>query len=157
MPTNTNPILEWQAAMKVDYERSTTWYIRAGILCLLMIVYGILTSAWSLAIVFALCPGLYFLVRNQPHPLHTIRIYENGIEWDGQLQSWNEFNEFWILQGKGYYELHVGNPKKFKRDLVVLTGNADPHQIRDVMSAYLPQTTKHRERPIDALTRFLKL
>ncbi|MDD5055121.1 MAG: hypothetical protein PHZ00_02520 [Candidatus Peribacteraceae bacterium] len=157
MQTNTSALLEWQAATRIDYERSKSWYVWAGLFCLVMIVYGILSSSWSLAIVFALCPGLYFLVRNQPHPTHTIRIFDNGIEWDGRLMAWGDFNEFWILQGKGYYELHVGSPKAFKRDLVVLTGDRDPHQIRDVLSRFLPQTASHRERTMDAVARFLKL
>ena len=128
-----------------------------GLFCLVMIIYGILTSAWSLAVVFALCPGLYFLVRNQPHPKHRIGIFENGIEWDGEIQPWSDFNEFWILQGKDYYELHLGSPKALKRDLVVLTGDTNPHQIREALSRFLPQTTKHREHTMDAVARFLKL
>ena len=157
MQTHTPSLLEWQAPTKIDYQKSKTWYLWAGMFCVLMIVYGVLTSAWSLTIVFALCPGLYFLVRNQPHPTHVIRIYENGVEWDGQLIPWVEFKEFWILRGKDYHELHLGGAKTFRRDLVILTGSTDPILIRDTLCNFLPQTANHRERVMDALARHLKL
>ncbi len=157
METNTNTLLEWQAAARPDYDRSEKWYVIAGTLCILMIGYGILTSAWALSFIFAVIPALYFVLRNQGHKQRQIRIRELGIEIDGKLTGWGELKEFWILEGTGYHELHVAPNKQIKSDIVILTGDIDPYQLRDTLGKFLPQVDHRKERLLDAIIRFCKL
>ncbi len=157
METKNTIILEWQAAARPDYERSEKWYVGAGTFCIVMIAYGILSGAWGLSIIFALLPALYYMLRNQGHKKHRIRIREMGIEIDDVIRGWGELKEFWILEGPGYYELHIAPMKKMKSDIVVLTGTVDPFVLRDALSAYLPQIAHQKERLLDAIIRFCKL
>lgn len=157
MNTNTNLLLEWHAPSRPDYERSHEWYMIAGALSAVMIAYGILTSAWGLSLTFALLPGLYYLVRNQNHRRRRIRLFEMGIEIDGQMTPWGEWKEFWILEGHGYHELHVLPVKHFRSELMIQTGDIDPYLVRDVLNNFLPQVANRRERILDAIIRFCKL
>ncbi len=157
METKTQSLLEWQASARPDHERSEKWYIGAGICCILMIGYGILSSAWALSFIFAMIPALYFILRNQSHKQHTIRIRDIGIEFDEKLLSWGELKEFWILRGSGYHELHIAAKKQMKSDIVVMTGEIDPYRIRDTIGAFLPQVDHRKERLLDAIIRFCKL
>ena len=157
METNTKTLLEWQATARPDQERSEKWYVAAGSCCALMIAYGILTGAYSLSIIFAFIPGLYYLLRNQSHKQHEIRILETGIDFDGRLSVWGDLKEFWILEGPGYYELHVAPVKQMKGDIVILTGDKDPYLVRDTVALFLPQIAHRKERLLDAIIRFCKL
>jgi hypothetical protein len=157
MNTNNNLILEWQAPIRPDYERSERWYVAAGSVCATMVAYGVLSGTWSMALVFAFLPALYWLARNQSHKTHTIRLTTLGIEFDGKLTVWGEWKEFWILSGPQYHELHIGPNRKSRPDLVIQTGAADPYLVRDILSQFLPQVTDRHERLLDAFIRFCKI
>lgn len=157
MNTNTEPILQWSAPMKVTHERSDRWYLIGGLLCMSAIVYGIISGSFSLSVTFAMIAGLYYLVRNEKHPDHAIRINAMGVELDGNFHSWGDFKEFWILQGDTYYELHISTTKFLRPDIIIQTGNIDPHVIRDAIAQFLPMTDQKKERLLDAFIRFCKL
>lgn len=157
MQTNTNTILEWQASSRPDHDHSEKWYIAAGTFCVLMIAYGILSSAWSLSLIFGFIPALYYMLRNQGHKQHQIAITETGIDFDGVRYGWGEFKEFWILQGPDYFELHIAPQKQIKSDIVIMTGNIDPFIVRDTLGIFLPQVAHRKERLLDAIIRFCKL
>ncbi len=158
MDTNTNPpLLEWTAPAKVVHERSEKWYLVAGLLCAIMIIYGILIGAWSLSICVAMIAGLSFLIRNEGAHVHRIRILDIGIEFDGKPSIWSDWKHFWILRGEGYHELHIESRKPLTPDLVIQTGEIDPYAIRDQLSQYLVQIDHQKEKILDAIIRFCKL
>jgi hypothetical protein len=157
MNTNTQPLLSWQAPARINHERSDKWYLISGLVCATFVVYGLLTGAWSMSITFGMIAGLYFYVRNQQHPVHTIRIFEGGIEFDGRYSIWADWQFFWILDGKNYHELHIAPVKGLRTELVILTGEIDPYAVRDVLGHFLPQIAHQRERLLDAIIRFCKL
>lgn len=157
MNTNTNLLLEWHATSRPDTVRSDKWYLVAGCLCAVIIAYGVLTSAWGLSLTFGLTPALYYLIRNQGHRKHHIRIFEIGIEWNGHLTPWSDWKHFWILEGPGYHELHIAPRKGSSADLVIHTAEIDPFLVRDLIATFLPQIAHQKERILDALIRFCKL
>ena len=129
----------------------------SGILCLTMIVYGLLTSAWSLSVCFAMIAGLYFLIRNEKPHVHSIRILDIGIEFDSKLSTWSEWKHFWILRGDGYHELHMESNGHLMPDLVIQTAEVDPYQLRDLLAQYVVQIDNQKEKILDAIIRFCKL
>ncbi len=128
----------------------------AGLIALSMIAYGIVTSAWTMSVAVAMVSGLFFLIRNEKHKVHRIRILPIGIELDGVLHAWNKWKNFWILVGPHYGELHVATTGWYA-DLLIQTGPVDPFEIRDVLLNYLPQNPNQKERLLDTLIRFCKL
>lgn len=157
MNTNTQTILEWQAPSRPDHVRSHRWYVYGGVFCAFMIVYGLLTEAWSLSLVFAFLPALYYLLRNESHKIHTLRIREEGIEYDDKLIVWADFKEFWILSGKDFSELHIARTQKSRADLVIQTGKVDPYLVRDTLIEFLPMAANKKENLLDAFIRFCKI
>lgn len=157
MNTNTNIHLEWQAQTRPDHVRSPRWYMFGGSLCAIMVAYGVFSGSWSTSLVFAFIPALYYLVRNQSHVQHTIRIMDLGVEFDGRLCVWGELKEFWILAGPGYHELHIAPMKVSRPEIVIQTGTIDPFVVRDTLGQFLPQIADRRERILDAIIRFCKI
>lgn len=158
MQTNTEPILlEWKAPSAIAHVRSEKWYAISGLACGTMIVYGILTGAWSLSICFAMLAGLFFLIRNEKPLIHTIRLLETGIEFNGRKTTWSDWKHFWVLCGDGYYELHIESSKRLASDLVIQTDNIDPYLLSELLSHYLVQIDTKKEKLLDAIIRFCKL
>ena len=157
MQTNTHVLLEWQAPAKISHERSARWYLIAGIICAVIIVYGIVSGSWGMSLVCAMLAGLFFLVRNEPQVVHQIRILETGIEFDGKMHIWGDWKHFWILQGDGYHELHIESKRRMTPDLVIQTADIDPYELRDLLAEFLPQIANRKEKILDAIIRFCKL
>lgn len=158
MQTNTNTILlEWEAPSRPDHDRSPRWYITGGSSCGLMALYGIVTGTWSMALVFAFIPALYYLIRNTSHRNHVIRLRELGVEFDGRLTPWGELKEFWILSGPAYHELHIAPVKKSRAELVIQTGDIDPYALCELLGQYMPQIVDRQEHLLDAIIRALKI
>lgn len=157
MDTQTNTLLSWSAKAKVDHARGGVWFVASGIFCGLMVMYGVLSGSYMVAVIFVLLPVAFHFVRNENHQTHSANIQEQGFEFDGALVPWDELQEFWILQGKGYYELHVAFKKNRKGEIVIQTGANDPMVVRDTLAQFIPQTTGKREKILDAIIRFCKL
>lgn len=157
MNTNTNTLLSWEAKAKVDHSRGGTWFVVSGIFCGIMVMYGLLSGGYSVAAVFVLMPVVFYLVRHQSHRTHTVGILSAGFEFDGSLTPWDELKEFWILQGSGYFELHIAPKNTRKADIVVQTGQIDPLVVRGTLAPFIPQTAGKQEKILDAIIRFCKL
>ena len=151
------PILEWQAPSRIAHDRSQRWYLCASLAVLAMIAYGILTSAWSFSVTIAILAGLFYLIRNEPHPQHTIRIASVGIQFDGAMHAWDEWKDFWMLASPDHCELHVESKKFYRPDLIIHTGPMDPLVVRDTLIQHLPQNPAKREKLLDLIIRFCKL
>ena len=158
MQTNTQRVLlEWQAPSKLTHERSPRWYVGMSIASATIIAYGILSDAWSLSLTIALLAGLFFLIRNEEHKAHTIRILDIGIQFDEKMHIWSECTHFWILQGTNYHELHIERKRRLSGDIVIQTADIDPYVIRDLLSKYIPQIAHQKEKILDAIIRYCKL
>ncbi len=157
MNTNTKAYLEWKAPRRPDYKKSKQWYLTGAVACLSMVAYGILLGSWSTALVFAFIPALYFLVRDQSHQTHAIRLMELGVEYDGRLHTWGELQEFWILVGDGYHELHIAPVKRWAPEIIIQTEPMDAYAVRDALIQRIPQVATRREKILDAIIRFCKL
>lgn len=151
------PLLEWQAPSRITHQRGRAWYACAAVAVFGMVVYGVLTGAWTFAITIAILAGLFYLVRNEPHPIHSVRIMELGVEFDGVLHPWNDWKDFWMLTSPDHCELHFEHKKALRADLVVHTGTMNPLTVRDTIAHYLPQNPNKREKMLDAIIRFCKL
>jgi hypothetical protein len=158
MDTNTQgTLLAWTAARTERHERSHRWYTVSICFVATMIVYGVLSHAYSMSITFALLAGLFFLVRNSDSPQHRIALTTAGIDFDDRFTSWSEWKHFWILQGDGYFELHIEAKKYLIPDLVIRTGSIDPLVVRDTVSQFVPQIDHRKENILDAIIRFCKI
>jgi hypothetical protein len=96
-------------------------------------------------------------VRHQTHDTHKADILTTGFQLDNTLSPWEDLKEFWILQGRGYYELHIAPKNTRKADIVIQTGEKDPFVVRDMLLQFIPQTAGKREKILDAIIRFCKL
>jgi len=156
-PNMNTTLLAWQAPAHNDHERSDRWYLIAGLVAAIFIVYGLVTGAWLMSVCLGICSGLYFLVRNEKHKNHSITITKMGVEFDGVMHGWSELKDFWMLSGPGYCELHIASRKRLVGDLRIQTGDLDPFHVRDVLHHFLEQDPHKREKLLDTISRLCKL
>lgn len=155
-PTPEQIILGWKAPVHANHSRSKRWFISAGTVILVIAAYGILTGAWTVALVALLCGAMYVFVHDHTFPDAAAAITDKGVHVDNAYMSWENAEGFWLMLAPGYTELHVVR-KDHKPDLIVQTGSADAQAIRQLLQNYLPELADKKERFLDMLIRICKL
>lgn len=159
-PTTTpadTVLLAWSAPSHFHHERSPRWYLTASIIVLAIAAYGILSGAWSVALVSLLIGGVYFITRHEKPSVKSIRIERDGVQYEDLFAPWKDCKEFWMVKTPLYTELHILRASGFRREIIMQTGDIDPAQIRSTLSQFVLMKADQRERLLDALVRMCKL
>jgi len=156
-PTPEQVLLTWSAPVQHTHERSTRWYIVGGTAVIAAAAYGVLTGAWSVALVTIMIGAMYFILRDHRFPDETATITQGGIRISDTYINWNDTQGFWLLPTDHYMELHVVPKTQGKSDLIIQTGTMDIQKLRETIGAWIPELTDKRERFLDAFIRICKL
>lgn len=148
----------WYAPEFIRYERTNWWYLIAGLADLALLVYAIWSGSWSMALVFALLPVIYFLEhRVHPKPVEVI-FSAYGIRYGKQRFSYSNIEAFWIFHEPPYMdELHIRTGDKWHPEVVIPLMGADPTELRQFLVTQIPEWEGKKPSFIDNLVRFLKL
>lgn len=154
--TDTHILVEWTAPEKPPHNRDKRWYLLAGFVAALFLVYALYTQAWTFAIVIVLLAVTYGLIHGKPPIKHSVQVSSQGLKWDKHLIPWSDLESFWMLQGPEYVELHIER-KKQRGSLLVQTGDCPPLEIASALSQYITLISDRRERLLDYIIRICKL
>jgi len=153
--TDTHILISWTAPERPPHARGKRWYLLAGLIAVLFLAYALYTQAWTFAVVIVLLAVIYGLIHGKPPIKHTVQISNQGLQWDKHLYAWSDFNNFWMLQGQGYVELHID--RKGPGQLIVQTGDCIPADIASALSQFIPPIFDRRESILDYIIRICKL
>ena len=155
-PTDFSP-LSWEALSVPAHDHSKGWYLRGGILIVILAAWGIVTGAWTFSLVLLLIGGIYFLLRSHTPSAKRIAIEGEGITLDGNFTPWSSLQSFWIIQTPSYTELHIRHLSIRTPQIVIQTGFTDLNILRKALSAFLPEDSNREEGFIDMIIRICKL
>jgi hypothetical protein len=156
-PIDHTALLEWSAPRSYSHERGKQWYRGGAVTILAIAAYGILTGAWSLAVVTVLVGGLYFLIRKEPPVVHTLRIEQSGVTYDGDFLYWGDFESAWFVRTPVGPELHLMRKKGSPKEIILLTPHIDNTALRATLSRFLTVESDRQEHLFDVLIRLCKL
>jgi hypothetical protein len=158
-PTDSahNVLLQWSAPSQYKHDRSSRWYLIAGIVTIAIAAYGILTGAWTLTLVTLLVGGVYYMTRHDEPALKDIRIERDGVDFDGTFTPWAQCKDFWLIKTPQYTELHIMRNQGLNREIRVHVGDIDPTLIRSTVSQFLTMRPNQHEHILDLLIRLCKL
>src|SRR3989344_6428363 len=151
------PILAWAAPALPVHERSKGWYIKGGVIALLLIAWGIISGSWTFSVVIVLCAGLYFLIRSHTPEAKPFIIAYQGVSFDGIFTQWDNLKNFRLLQTPTYTELTITQKARRSPTIHIQTGMVDPQLIRMALSQFLPEDSDHEEGLLDIIIRICKL
>lgn len=151
------PILAWAAPLGPAHERSSGWYIKGGIVAILLIAWGIISGSWTFSVVIVLCAGLYFLIRSHTPGAKPFIIAHQGISFDGTFMPWDNLKNFWLLQTPTCTELFIAPKARRARTIRIQTGQVDPQLIRIALSQFISEDVDHEEGLLDIIIRICKL
>lgn len=154
IPTE-EPILEWKAPQHLHHERTRSWYIFAALFVTGCLVYSVYTTAWTFTLVLVIMTGLYLHVHEEAPAEKHMRIWKNGYALGDKFVTWTACDGYWMLKGKGYFELHI--EKKNGYETKIQIGENDPYKIHDTIALFTPELPDRKERILDTIIRICKL
>lgn len=156
---NKNKLLaEWKAPEFITHEKSMIWILLAGVILLSIIAYAIYTKSATMAIVFILLAGVYYLTHNQSPKIINIKLSELGIFIDKEFYPYNMINSFWIVYHPPFvHTLNLKLVNKAFRKVVLQLDNQNPVEVRKILAKEIPEIEGEGEGFFDMLTRLLRL
>lgn len=150
-----DPILSWSAPQHLHVERGRIWYICAALAVIAMVIYSVITAAWTFTVLIALVTVAYWKVHKQAPDEKRLRIWEKGFAIEDEFYEWKKCKGYWILSGKNVSELHI--EKQRGGDVKIQTGDVSPYLIQDTLGALLPELDDRKEHILDTIIRICKL
>lgn len=152
------PVFVWEAREYLQYQRGTKWYMVAGIILALTVIFSIITGNWTLAIAVIVFAGVYeYTQRQHPPKKVEIRITDLGIHVNHMFFSYNHIKTFWMHYGHGTKTLNLRIHKRIHSDVVIQLEDQNPAAIREYLVGQIPEWEGKHERFSDVITRLLRL
>ena len=150
-------LLAWKAPEFISHPKGKRWFLTAGIITLALIAYALYTNSATMAIVFIVLAGVYYLTHNQEAKIIDVEIRELGIFADNTFYSYNTIESFWIVYDPRYVRTLNLKLTNKKAKITIQLNNQDPAEVRRVLSEEIPEMKGAQEGLADNLIRLLRL
>lgn len=151
-------LLFWKAPEFINHERSFKWFLGAGTLVLMLIVYAIISGSATMAIAFVVLAGVYYITHNQEPKIVDIHVTDLGIYVDETFYPYNQINSFWIVYHPPVVQtLNLRLSGKAGQKVVIQLDRQNPAELKNVLSEYIPEIEGQGESTIDSFIRLLRL
>lgn len=151
-------LLHWKAPEYILHKKSTRWFMVAGVIILMLIAYAIYTDSATMAIVFILLAGVYYLTHNQHPKVIDIKITDLGVFVGNTFYHYHMINSFWLVYHPPYINtLNLRLAGKTMSKVVIQLDRQNPVEVRQVLSKEIPEVEGEEEGLSDTLIRLLRL
>lgn len=151
-------VLTWKAPQFAHHEKSLLWFVIAGLVAFLLVIYGLRTNGWTFSVAVIVFAGTYYLIHRHAPPIVDIKISKFGVKIGRHTFPFSNLKSFWIVYEPPFVKkLYLRMDSKFQPDIFISLENADPVEVRRILGTYLHEFTGRHEPFSDVLVRLLKL
>ncbi len=150
--------LAWKAPEFINHYRGVRWFLIAGILTILLIGYAIYSQSATMAIVFVVLAGVYYLTHNQEPKIINVEITDLGVYAGKDFYPFNQINAFWINYHPPYvHNLTLRLSDKTRTKVVIQLDVQNPVEVRRTLAKEIPEVEGGNESLMEILIRLLRL
>jgi len=150
--------MEWKTPEFIHHEKSKTWFLMAGLLIVALIAYALYTNSATMAIVFIVLAGVYYLTHNQQPKIIDIKITDLGIFVDQAFHPYNQINSFWIVYHPPFvHTLNFRLGTKGRPRITIQLNQQNPVEVRKALAKEIPEVEGEGESMTEMVTRMLRL
>lgn len=151
-------VLEWKTPEFIPHPKGPVWFMTAAGLMVTFTAYAILTGSATMAIVFILLGGVYYLTHNQAPRILSIKITKLGLYVGNRFYPFNNLNAFWIVYNPPYVRrLYLRTSDKTNREIKIELNDQSPVTLRHALAREIPEIEGGQENKADILIRLLRL
>lgn len=157
-PAFDKALIIFRAPEYLHHEKSLVWFVVAGLIALILVVYGLMSDGWTFSIAVIVFAGAYYSFSRHKPPVVDIKISKMGIKIGGHAFPYNRLKIFWIVYDPPFVnKLYLRTNSALHPDIFVSLENADVCEVRRVLSKHLAELTNKHEPFSDTLVRLFKL
>ena len=149
-------LFEWQAPEFINHHKSKTWFMIAGLITIGLIMYALYTKSATMAIVFIVLAGVYYMTHNQDPKIINVKITELGIYLDEKFIPYNMISAFWVVYHPPYV-MALNLKLSSSRKMVIQLADQNPVEVRRLLAKEIPEVEGEQESMLDLLIRMLRL
>lgn len=150
--------LKWQFHEMQNYKRGLLWYFVSGAVLMLLVWYAISAKNFLFGLILVLFAVLFFVLNKNAKVL-DVEISEDGIAVGKKLYEYQDIENFWLFYDPPHVKsLYFHTKHSFLPEIVVSLEDANPVEVRRILSQYLREDTEKKEEPpFDTFSRIFKL
>lgn len=151
-------VLEWKTPEFIPHSKGPAWFLTAAGLMIAFTAYAILTGSATMAIVFILLGGVYYLTHNQAPRILEIKVTRLGIAVGTRFYPFGNLNAFWIVYNPPFVrKLYLRTSDKTNREIKIELNDQSPVALRQALAREIPEIEGGQENKADMLIRLLRL
>lgn len=163
---NVNPqfntgqvLLRWTFREFRLLDRSTTWWVTAGVVALGLIGYSVVTANFLFALIIIMVAFIFIgETRRTPRQLEC-KLTSTGVVVGKKYWRWSELVNFWIAyQPPAVTNLYLVPKSPLDPRVTIPLEKMNPLKVRELLGKYVTEDLEREDEPTsEALTRLLKL
>jgi hypothetical protein len=149
-------IISWEALEFTPSNRGVSWYWIAGIILIGICVWAVWFKQWTtLAVIVMLTVAIGLMQRMRPRQFQHA-LTDKGLLTDQRFTPYDRYRSFWVAATPDGPALNLVPNRKFGVALTLQLTPAVVEQVRETLSAHLPQEEIDSEDVVDRIGRYLK-
>src|SRR6056297_4037565 len=153
-------LLTWVVPEFDTPPKTKKWYIVAGFLALLVLIYAIYTSNFLFALIIIIAGVILVLSEGQKAQKVTVSLTEEGLILGRKFYDYDEFKNFAIVYKpkQGTKNLYFEFQNFFRHRITIPLEDMNPLTVQEILSDYLEEDTDRTDPPLsEQISQLLKL
>ena len=153
-------LASWAIPEYEQHEKSKIWYVLAGFLALVLLIFSYFTDNFLFAVIILVFTLIIILHDGQAPAKVRFIITEEGILIGKKFIDYDEIKDFSVIYKPReevrnlYFEFNTF----FKHRLTIPLLNQNPLKIREILLEYLAEDLERKNQPVsEALARLFKI
>jgi len=148
-------LFRWQSFSRPYTKRTAKWLVYTILLVLTIILILLFVHEFFIiAPVLALAFVAYILATVPPEIIENA-VTTQGINTADRSYIWEELDDFWFTEKRGFTMLHIDTFISWPRRLLLLINLGDKDKIKDLLVRYLPYRELPKTSWLDHLADYL--
>ncbi|MGB0757683.1 MAG: hypothetical protein ACPGO5_04480 [Patescibacteria group bacterium] len=150
---------EWDFPEFIPYERGRGWYITAGVLAALLLIFSWSTANFWFAVFVILVAFVIWFIQQRKPRMFTFKIADEGLVIENLFYAYDEIRSFWIVSeadddNTAYFEFKAAATPRLGVPFI----DIDPNRLQTFLEQYIQVHPEREGRPIsESIARLLRL
>ncbi len=145
----------WQGHERTWLAKGGSWYMLGGIVAIALLIYALLTQAWTMAILVSLLAGIVYLYSQEQAPIMDVVISSRGVYLGEDFYPFTIVKSFWFSFEKHDAFLMLSLVNSAKSRISISIKPDERVAIQTVLNDYLVADDFHRETFWERIERML--
>jgi len=152
-------VFTWNVPEYDQHERGTSWYVVAGVVVGLLIVYSYWSQNFLFGIIVTLTAIILFLRHYYQPQEVACAIDEEGIDIGEKRYDYNDLDHFRVVEvPNSHYILYLHKKRGWHSEFPLRIADVDPQGLRLYLLNFLDEHEGQKnENMWESLARFLKI